>query len=71
MLFGVKANIEAYHANITHIQEKTTYKIVLAAKQYNDSVLEKEIQQQKQRRAWEHGRQVDSAVVSPLIKKFT
>jgi hypothetical protein len=43
---------------------------VIAAKKYNDSILEKEIQQQKQRRAWEHGRQVDSAVVSPLIKSL-
>jgi hypothetical protein len=29
--------------------------------------IENKIQQQKQRRAWEHGKQVNSAVVSPLI----
>jgi hypothetical protein len=38
----------------THIQEKTSYKTVIVAKilrQYSRN----EIQQQKRRRAWEHG----------------
>jgi hypothetical protein len=32
--------------SITHIQEKPAKKAVMAAKEYNDSILEKEIQQQ-------------------------
>jgi hypothetical protein len=43
---------------------------ILYTKSDSDNILEKEIQQQKQRRAWEHGRQAGSAVVSPLIKNL-
>jgi hypothetical protein len=58
------------HTNKTHTREKKTYKTVTAAERIQWQYSRNEIQQQNNDVPGSMGRQVNSAVVSPLIKSL-